>query len=139
MARPCASMASSVAGPSLVIYPGTFNPFHYGHLEAVLAAAKTDLATGMQAPTPVRSVLVVLAADASNPHKPQPAPAEHRAQLAQQGAVGGVLEVQRGEQGDQAQRAQAGAAGICVGCEGSERVRVGERHEGQGRAARPPP
>jgi len=76
-------MASSVTGPSLVIYPGTFNPFHYGHLEAVLAAAKTDLATGMQAPTPVRSVLVVLAADASNPHKPQPAPAEHRAQLAQ--------------------------------------------------------
>ena len=54
------------------MYPGTFNPFHRGHLEAVLAAAQGE-----------RRVLVVLAADATNPHKPQPASSEHRARLAQ--------------------------------------------------------
>lgn len=71
-----------MAPPQLVVYPGTFDPFHRGHLEAVLAAAKTDLGTGAQLQTAVR-VLIVLAADTSNPHKPRPAPAAHRAQLAQ--------------------------------------------------------
>lgn len=71
-----------MADQKLVIYPGTFNPFHAGHAEAVVAAAHAEPAGG-RALQPLRRVVVCLTADASNPHKPAPAPTKHRVRLAQ--------------------------------------------------------
>ena len=81
--KPVGMALSTLPDPKLVVFPGTFNPFHRGHAEAVVAAAFTDLATGRQTVAAQRGVVVCLCADPKNPHKPAAAAAAERIKLAE--------------------------------------------------------